>query len=115
MGVPDMRSTQFDIMKPLPPTLPSLSSNLSAPPKRKRSDSKGSIKPSKVVKKSSSTPNMAKSQDSGSGDEKKRNKLGYHRTSVACGMFQLINGFYIPWIIFSNKTQATAVEGKSAA
>ncbi|KAL9089204.1 MAG: hypothetical protein Q9159_002675 [Coniocarpon cinnabarinum] len=86
MGAPAIRPNHFDPTKPLP-TLPSLSSNLQ---KRKRSPSKdaaSSIKPNKVVKKSTSTPNMAKPSETGSssGDEKKRNKLGYHRTSVACG------------------------------
>lgn len=83
MGMSNIRPSQFDPNKPFL-TLPSLSSNLSQP-KRKRSDSKPGMKPSKVVKKTSSTPNMSKSESAGSGDEKKRNKLGYHRTSVACG------------------------------
>ena len=88
MGMPAIRPSHFDPIKPLP-TLPSLSSNTSSQ-KRKRSPSKGSaspIKPNKVVKKSISTSNMAKSEGSTSGDEKKRNKLGYHRTSVACGKY----------------------------
>lgn len=83
MGMPNIRPSHFDPIKPLP-TLPSLSSNLPQP-KRKRSDSKTGVKPNKVVKKSSSTPNMSKPEGSPSSDEKKRNKLGYHRTSVACG------------------------------
>ena len=84
MDMQQIRPSHFGHIKPLP-TLPSLSSNLSSQPKRKRSDSKPSMKPNKVVKKSNSTPNMSKSDGSASSDEKKRSKLGYHRTSVACG------------------------------
>lgn len=41
----------------------------------------------------SSTPHGA--MDSSSASDKKRNKLGYHRTSVACGMF------FLPLFFFS--------------
>ena len=82
MDLQNIRPSHFDL-KPLP-TLPSLSSD-SNQQKRKRSPSKSSMKPNKVIKKSSSTPHMARPDGPGSADEKKRNKLGYHRTSVACG------------------------------
>jgi hypothetical protein len=53
---------------------------------RKRRPSKGTM-PS-VVKRSVSTPNvrsMASVESAMSLADKRRNKLGYHRTSVACG------------------------------
>ena len=59
--------------------------------RRKSASSKGAA-PSGIVKRPLSTPsirsmgNMAES--SMSLAEKRRNKLGYHRTSVACGEFQ---------------------------
>lgn len=49
--------------------------------------------------------------NSGSGGEnKKRNKLGYHRTAVACGEFILISS----WLLCSLKisTQVIADDGK---
>ncbi|KAF2135851.1 uncharacterized protein K452DRAFT_303247 [Aplosporella prunicola CBS 121167] len=55
---------------------------------KKRRPSKG--KPPLVIKRSSSTPHMralgfADSGQISPNSEKRRNKLGYHRTSVACG------------------------------
>lgn len=69
------------------PTLPSLNSSMGQT-KRKRSPEKTpSQKPSKMIKKSHSTPMMAPGSVSPTDSDKKRNKLGYHRTSVACGKF----------------------------
>ena len=47
-------------------------------------------KNSQSLKRSASTPNVRGLANSDSGmtiAEKRRNKLGYHRTSVACGMY----------------------------
>lgn len=70
-----MRPNTYDSFKPA--SLPSLSSNMGQA-KRKRSDDDkvASDKSNKTVKK------CDHEEDEG---EKKRNKLGYHRTSVACG------------------------------
>lgn len=43
-----------------------------------------------AVEEMASTPNSQSAMD-GSGTDKKRNKLGYHRTSVACGQYLLYN------------------------
>jgi len=55
---------------------------------KKRRSSKGKSLPE--IRRSSSTPHMRNLALANSGDlsptsEKRRNKLGYHRTSVACG------------------------------
>lgn len=64
------------------------------------------------IKRSASTPNvraLANCDASMTLAEKKRNKLGYHRTSVACGMYSL------PWHTVSglplNMTPQATVEG----
>lgn len=47
------------------------------------------------LKRSASTPNVRELDDPGMTlAEKRRNKLGYHRTSVACGMFS----FALPYL-----------------
>ena len=92
MGLPAIHSSQFDLrhdVMPLP-SLPSLASSMN---KRKRSPSLSkNPTPSKVSKKSS-TPNIkSNNEDAASSDsDKKRNKLGYHRTSVACGMSRALS------------------------
>ncbi len=53
---------------------------------RRRRSTKGAMPA--IIKRSSSTPNvrgLASSDTAASLAEKRRNKLGYHRTSVACG------------------------------
>lgn len=91
MGMPIMRSSSHinSIQKDLLslPTLPSISSSMG---KRKR-PTKPITKANKVVKKTVSTPTLKRTIDDLDDDldeldsDKKRNKLGYHRTSVACG------------------------------
>jgi hypothetical protein len=66
-----------------------------APAAPRRRSSKGHQ--SGIVKRSASSPNV-RSLSTGSDttlslSEKRRNKLGYHRTSVACGMRHLIFKF----------------------
>ena len=66
----------------LPPTAMHLSTAAMLAQRRKR-------KQSLSIKRSQSTPNVRGLANSDAGmslAEKKRNKLGYHRTSVACGM-----------------------------
>lgn len=78
------------------PMMPSLSSSMSAP-KRKRSDDDDGVS-SKAVKKSASSASLHNhhhhdvddEDDAGADSDKKRNKLGYHRTSVACGKQSLL-------------------------
>ena len=51
-------------------------------------------KHSASLKRSASTPNVRGLMDGDAGmtlAEKRRNKLGYHRTSVACGMFSSVD------------------------
>ncbi|KAI9725708.1 MAG: hypothetical protein M1828_002591 [Chrysothrix sp. TS-e1954] len=92
MGVPVVKpypqidpNTLPKTIMPSLPTLPSISSTM----KRKRQPAK-IMKPTKLLKKSASAPSIKKAldtiqdDDSGNDWDKKRNKLGYHRTSVAC-------------------------------
>ena len=57
--------------------------------RRRKSSTKGT--PSAVIKRSMSSPNVRGLSSAvelpGSLAEKRRNKLGYHRTSVACGSY----------------------------
>lgn len=83
MGLPAISQFEAPRQDSMPlPSLPSLASGVN---KRRRSPSTGhENKPNKVVKKSPEA--KSSSDDSGAPDsDKKRNKLGYHRTSVACG------------------------------
>lgn len=43
-----------------------------------------------------STPNSQGVMDSSNASDKKRNKLGYHRTSVACGQYLISSAFPTP-------------------
>ena len=59
-----------------------------------------------VIKRSSSTPNVraqasADASDATASADKRRNKLGYHRTSVACGMCALIMHRYLLSVFLS--------------
>lgn len=73
----------LDLAKPLSPT----TSKMNSPTAEKKSWS--SIKTTKINKSPSTSTHVATySTDTSSlilSTEKKRNKLGYHRTSVACG------------------------------
>lgn len=82
-----------------------------------------------AVEEMASTPNSQNATD-GSNMDKKRNKLGYHRTSVACGQYPLRSAalwlsfppsFWVSLIARSNcglahtTLQCTVDEGKSGA
>lgn len=62
---------------------PSAPMTTSVAPQRRRKTPKHSIN---SLKRSSSTPNV-RGDSAMSMADKRRNKLGYHRTSVACGTF----------------------------
>jgi hypothetical protein len=63
---------------------------------KKRRSSKAKVGPE--LRRSSSTPHMRNLALANSGElsptgDKRRNKLGYHRTSVACGMWAVVAAF----------------------
>ena len=70
--------------------LPGMSSGVSSANRRRRPSKSTS---GTAIKRSASSPNVRKiqtpSEAAMSLAEKRRNKLGYHRTSVACGMSHL--------------------------
>lgn len=76
---------------------------------------KPSTKMATNVKKALSSPNVRAVADPENGDispiDKKRNKLGYHRTAVACGSFplRLLTGGY------TDILQGIAVDGRFVA
>ena len=82
----DPLSTSFDhgdCTSVPPPTMMPLASAAMLSQRRRR-------KHSAPPKRSASTPNVRGFPNGDAGmtlAEKRRNKLGYHRTSVACGMF----------------------------
>lgn len=85
----DPLSTSFDHGNPIsipPPTMMPLNTAVMLSQRRRR-------KHSASLKRSASTPNV---RGFPNGDpsmtlaEKRRNKLGYHRTSVACGMYSFM-------------------------
>lgn len=86
----DSLSTSFDNGDPTsvpPPTMMPLTTAAMLSQRRRR-------KHSASLKRSASTPNVRglPSDDAGMTlAEKRRNKLGYHRTSVACGMFSSVD------------------------
>lgn len=65
--------------------LPHPSGPLTAPMSAQRRRKTGKH-PVSTLKRSASTPNVRGGESGMSVADKKRNKLGYHRTSVACGM-----------------------------
>ena len=72
---------------PLPSQQPMSRASASLAAARRRRSSKGSMMSS--LKRSASTPNvrgLIAGESAMSMADKRRNKLGYHRTSVACGM-----------------------------
>lgn len=72
---------------PPPPMMPVTSAAISSQRRRRKN--------SHSLKRSVSTPNVRGLSNSDSGmtlAEKRRNKLGYHRTSVACGKYSLNQG-----------------------
>lgn len=76
---------QSSFIMPLAPMIPLATSAASISVRRRR-------KSSTSLKRSASTPNVRGHHSSDAGmtlAEKRRNKLGYHRTSVACGMWFL--------------------------
>ena len=69
---------------PPPPMMPLTSAAILSQRRRRKN--------SHSLKRSASTPNVRSLSNSDSGmtlAEKRRNKLGYHRTSVACGKYSL--------------------------
>ena len=85
-GMPNMLSHETSNSS-LPHSPDTASNNSNA--NRKRRPSKGTS--AAAIKRSASSPSVrslsTSSDTSGSLAEKRRNKLGYHRTSVACGRF----------------------------
>ena len=81
-----LSSTSFDHEDPTsvpPPTMMPITTAAMLSQRRRR-------KHSASLKRSASTPNVRGLTNGDAGmtlAEKRRNKLGYHRTSVACGMF----------------------------
>lgn len=70
------------IALPTPPMVPLTTAEILSPRKRRKGTS--------TAKRSLSTPNVNTQQHDDSGmslAEKRRNKLGYHRTSIACSKF----------------------------
>lgn len=49
-----------------------------------------------------STPSSHGTMDSSNASDKKRNKLGYHRTSVACGQYLISGALPVPSPFFFN-------------
>jgi hypothetical protein len=47
-----------------------------------------------AVEEMDTTPNSQAAMDASAAD-KKRNKLGYHRTSVACGEYQVTGSIHL--------------------
>lgn len=86
----DPLSTSFDHGDPtsIPsPTMMPLTATTMLSQRRRR-------KHSASLKRSASTPNVRGLPNGDAGmtlAEKRRNKLGYHRTSVACGMFSSVD------------------------
>ena len=73
----------------LPPTMMPLATAAMLSQRRRR-------KQSASLKRSASTPNVRGFPNGDAGmtlAEKRRNKLGYHRTSVACGMFPSMGNY----------------------
>lgn len=88
------------ILQTLSPPRENQKSNMGSP-ERPRS-------PSAVLKRSFSTPDTARLQKQAAEDsqgqqssagEKKRNKLGYHRTSIACSMSDSLMGSVLPLVL----------------
>ena len=84
--IPSIHSLPRDHAQPSPPA----TTKGASPPSRSNSVPSKSSK----LKRSISTPNVRSSASAEAAAlalsaEKKRNKLGYHRTSVACGEYQL--------------------------
>jgi hypothetical protein len=77
--------------------------------KQKRRPSKGKIPPE--IRRSSSTPHMHNLGLTTSGElsptDKRRNKLGYHRTSVACGKYQALTFLSRPSQVTNQKLYRT--------
>lgn len=74
---------------PPPPMMPLTSAAMLSQRRRRKN--------SHSLKRSASTPNvrgLANSDSAMTLAEKRRNKLGYHRTSVACGKYSLIHTSY---------------------
>ena len=99
-----------------------------APPSSARSESNGKRRKSSKVRagrsssRSSSTQQIRRPVMSESDIDKKRNKLGYQRTSIACGESRNVrrpNAFHVwHWhtrmvLLFADHRQHTAVDAKS--
>lgn len=87
--IPSLHNPPRDHSHPSPPS----STKQSSPPSRSNSVPSKAAK----IKRSMSTPNVRGSVSADAAAlalsaEKKRNKLGYHRTSVACGKFFDLEG-----------------------
>lgn len=77
---------QYPDLAPVPSQQPMSRASVSLAAARRRRSSKGVMVSS--IKRSASTPNvrgLVTGESSMSLADKRRNKLGYHRTSVACG------------------------------
>lgn len=74
---PSSLPSQHGLPHPSVPLTASMSSQ------RRRKTTKHAVS---TLKRSASTPNVRGGESGMSVADKKRNKLGYHRTSVACGM-----------------------------
>ncbi|KAL9013686.1 MAG: hypothetical protein Q9173_001634 [Seirophora scorigena] len=77
---------QYPDLAPVPSQQPMSRASVSLAAARRRRSSKGAMVSS--IKRSASTPNvrgLVTGESSMSLADKRRNKLGYHRTSVACG------------------------------
>lgn len=79
LGYPDQES--------VPPQQPMSRASASLAAARRRKSSKGAMM--SALRRSASTPNVRGlvAQETMSLADKRRNKLGYHRTSVACGRY----------------------------
>lgn len=86
-SVPESTSpSQYTDLGPVPSQQPMSRASISHAAARRRRSSKGAMMSS--IKRSASTPNvrgLVAGESSMSLTDKRRNKLGYHRTSVACG------------------------------